>query len=95
MSVGFYLAQEAKNVFNTYRPIYTEASGIRDVTLGLDCLAHSSLWRLRGVDDDLRTGISVSAQAMQISATLIAQGAIKLAIPIIMSTGYAVSRIYF
>jgi hypothetical protein len=93
MNACNYLAQETKTIFNTYQPVRTEASGIKDLATGIAGLTYSSLWRL--IDsNDLGTGTPIATQAMQISGVMVAQGLIKLTIPIIISTGYLLSRHY-
>jgi hypothetical protein len=93
MNACNYLEQETKNIFNAYQPVCTEASGIKDLTLGVAGLAYSSFWRLRD-SNDLGTGTPIATQAMQISGVIIVQGLIKLTLPIIISTGYLLSRHY-
>lgn len=93
MNTCNYLAQETKTIFNAYRPVCTEASGIKDLGIGIAGLAYASLWRLTD-SNDLGTGTPIATQAMQISGVVIAQGLIKLSLPIIISTGYLMSKCY-
>lgn len=91
MQVSYYLLNEAKIIFETYKPLYTEVSGVKDLAKGIFGLAYSSLWRL--VDSgDLGTGTPIATQALQVSGVVIAEGLIKLTLPIIFSTGYLISR---
>lgn len=91
MNACDYLAQETKTIFSTYQPVYTEASGIKDLAAGIAGLAYSSLWRLTD-SNDLGTGTPIATQSMQLFGVAIAQGLIKLTLPIIVSTGYLVGK---
>lgn len=93
MSVSSFLVRETKTIFNTYQPVRTEASGIKDIADGIANLVYSSLWRL--IDsNDLGTGTPVATEAIKISGVMVAQGVIKLTFPIIFSAGYLLSRYY-
>ena len=91
MNTCNYLVQETKTLINTYQPVYTEVDGIKDLATGIAGLAYSSIWRLTD-SNDLGTGTPLPTQAIHISGVIIAQGLIKLALPIIVSTGFLVSR---
>ncbi len=80
----------AKDVWHGYQPIITEVSGVADFTLAMKGLIQLSVYGLRSSNS--RTDFMIAPHMPWICAILAAQGLIKLALPIIASTGYLIYR---
>lgn len=80
-----YLKAESIKIFQTYRPLYTEASGIKDVAIGIAGIAYSATLRLNISKD-------AALPSLRVSGVVMIQGLIKLTVPIILSSGYLLSK---
>lgn len=91
-----YLTEDAKMVFNTYRPIYTEVDGACHLIGGVVLLGITTYGTLSdSIHFGIRSsGVELGIMAMEGSCLMIAKGLTRLSLPIIISTGYLISRNY-
>lgn len=87
-------AKDARETWANYQPVLTEASGILEVGTGLTCFALSSICLI--LDPSNRPigpmGLVVPSKFMVASSYAVAQGIVKLAIPILAATSYCVYK---
>jgi hypothetical protein len=90
-SLSTCLDQDTLSIIQNYTPIKTELEGVKNVGMGTALLIYSAVWRVFD-SNDLGTNTPIATQGMQVSAYIFGQGALQLAIPIILTTGYVVSQ---